>query len=106
MNKRKASFERYSIQKYFKPSSNERQESIPIPLSSAFISANLEVLSESFASVQTDPANGLNIYEFNKKPTQPIIQFPKNKDGRKFVASWYKDHTWLEYSIFKDICYM
>ncbi len=52
--------------------------------------------------VQFDPFKNSNIYEFNKKPIQPIIKFPKNKSNRKFIPDWYKIYTWLEYSISQD----
>jgi len=93
-SKRKTSNELFmtSIQKYFKPSiltdSLEHENH-----SNTNPDSNQSCLiSDSCSTIQNDPAIGSNIYEFNKKPIQPIINFPKNKYNRKFVASWYKDY--------------
>ena len=55
--------------------------------------------------IQTDPAKGGNKFEFNPRPIQPIIKFPKTK--RRFVQTWYEKYHWLEYSINLDraFCY-
>lgn len=109
-SKRKTSNELFmtSIQKYFKPSiltdSLEHENH-----SNTNPDSNQSCLiSDSCSTIQNDPAIGSNIYEFNKKPIQPIINFPKNKYNRKFVASWYKDYMWLEYSVSTDkaFCYI
>ena len=43
-----------------------------------------------------------NTFTINSKPIQPIIKFPKNNNGRAFVAGWYTEYQWLEYSISKN----
>ncbi|PIA59014.1 hypothetical protein AQUCO_00400101v1 [Aquilegia coerulea] len=42
-------------------------------------------------------------------PYQPVIEFPQTKgnkdENRKFVIDWYKEFTWIEYSIEKDAAF-
>jgi hypothetical protein len=39
-------------------------------------------------------------------PAQPMLQnFPTNRQKRSFQPNWYRDYSWLEYSIESDACY-
>lgn len=38
----------------------------------------------------------------NIGPCQPVLPFPKNKDGRSFQKTWYENNPWLEYSPSND----
>ena len=41
-----------------------------------------------------------------KGPTQPIgHKFPQSKDKRSFQINWFKQHSWLEYSLEKNSAY-
>ena len=42
---------------------------------------------------------------FFDKPNQPVINFPKNKQNRKFQANWYTKFSWLEYDISRDAAF-
>ncbi|KAF3851001.1 hypothetical protein F7725_012773, partial [Dissostichus mawsoni] len=35
----------------------------------------------------------------------PLVQFPKNPDGRSFQGHWYDENPWLEYSPQNDAMY-
>ena len=87
------------ISKFFKPISTEpktstigNSTSLATRIESNDI-VNCEETNRSF-----DPAQGQNTYEFNKEPIQPRITFPTT-NHRHFIASWYDDYKWLEYSI-------
>jgi hypothetical protein len=36
------------------------------------------------------------------KPQQPVIDFPRDKEKRKFQAKWSSEFSWLEYEISTD----
>ncbi|KAI9534130.1 hypothetical protein NQZ68_016848 [Dissostichus eleginoides] len=38
-------------------------------------------------------------------PCRPLVQFPKNQDGRSFQGHWYDENPWLEYSPQYDAMY-
>ena len=102
-NKRKASTEN-SIMKFFKSSSADRLKS---PSNESPINETAMSTPSAFEtySIQIDPSNGANLFEFNKHPIQPMIRFPKNARDRKFVYAWYTKHKWLEYSVMEDKAY-
>ncbi len=42
----------------------------------------------------------------NDLPVQPkLTTYPINAQKRSFQSSWYKERSWLEYSIKNDMCY-
>jgi len=51
-----------------------------------------------------DPAFSSNNYCSKDKPLQPVINYPATKN-RRFQSDWFKEFTWLEYSICKDSAY-
>lgn len=58
-----------------------------------------------FDDNENDPSKSKNIYSINKKPIQPILsKFPKT-NGRKYLAKWYTEYKWLEYSVSTDSAY-
>lgn len=94
--KRKASNYNASIEKYFKANSAEEPSSFDTNSKPSQVSL-LETTSSD--SIQTDPAGGNNLYEFNKIPIRPkLLNYHKNEKNRSFVNNWYKQYTWLEYS--------
>ena len=51
-----------------------------------------------------DCALATRLYNRDDKSIQPSINFPVTKD-RRFLAAWYKEYSWLEYSISKDAAF-
>jgi zinc finger MYM-type protein 1 len=97
--------EENSITKFFKSSTNTERLIVETHTSNQITQSNISSLSITQPPIfQTDPAIGLNVYEFNKRAIQPVIKFPQNceKPPRKFISSWYSKHSWLEYSISRN----
>ena len=46
-----------------------------------------------------------NNAKFIDKPNQPKIDFPANKQKRKFQAKWYNEFSWLEYDTSSDAAF-
>ena len=40
--------------------------------------------------------------KYHDKPIQPIIEFPQNKQKRRFQEKWYNEFSWLEYDVSSD----
>ncbi len=40
--------------------------------------------------------------KYHDKPIQPIIEFPQNKQIRRFQEKWYNVFSWLEYDVSSD----
>ena len=57
--------------------------------------------------LQSNPAVGENIYEFNLHPIQPhqLIFKSNPKNGRLSVKSWFERFRWLEFSATTDLAY-
>lgn len=68
-----------------------------------------KIINDYMDPVNQLPSNRHEKYDRIKKgPFQPIMTFPRRQIGsssRSFHASWYKDFSWLEYSLVLDAAF-
>ena len=62
------------------------------------------ILSTVSFNPEKDPETSNNKYTSDSKPIQPDIRFP-TINHRSFNIEWYKEFSWVEYSISKDAAY-
>ena len=50
-------------------------------------------------------SSNTNIVIYIDKPQQPVIDFARDKEKRRFQAQWYNEFSWLEYEISRDTAF-
>ena len=72
---------------------------------------NTDVVEPTQSNLGLDLGNEKNVTESQitnktiEKPIQPILNFPANKNKRKFQAKWYKEFNWIEYNATLDAAF-